>query len=177
MATPPDPPTLANNPCGTFMNSNGDLFSDAEMIGPSAPLDESSSVAPSFVEEFELEFKSNPRSAQTSFTADTPYYTSYVESEMRHLTTLTDTLKDISARAQTFGKCGVLMSEATRRLSMSCKLRPNDSAAPKEESSDEEEKRQEEEERMVAERRASVGEEMGSVLHVLGEVRIVNCLV
>lgn len=62
---------------------------------------------------------------QTSFTADSPYFTAYVDKEMKNLNVLTTTLRDISNKAKTFGKCGVLMSEATRRLSSACKLQPN----------------------------------------------------
>ena len=43
---------------------------------------------------------------------------------MRNLHVLTETLRDISARARTFGKCGALMAEATRRLSSACRLNP-----------------------------------------------------
>ena len=59
-----------------------------------------------------------------SFTSDSPYLQSYIDREMRNLNVLTDTLRDISARARTFGKCGALMAEATRRLSSSCRLNP-----------------------------------------------------
>lgn len=101
-----------------------------------------------------------------SFTADSPYFTSYVDKEMKNLNVLTETLQDISSKAKTFGKCGVLMSEATRRLSQSCKLQSakgnndNDSAG----------QISDKEKNLIAERKTSVGEEMVGVLQVLGNV-------
>ena len=68
-------------------------------------------------------------SARTSFTAESPYFTSYVETEMRQVQILSQTLQDISARAKTFGKCGALMAEATRRLALACRLRPSSPTA------------------------------------------------
>uniref|UniRef100_A0A7S4HYM5 Arf-GAP domain-containing protein n=1 Tax=Odontella aurita TaxID=265563 RepID=A0A7S4HYM5_9STRA len=101
-----------------------------------------------------------------SFTADSPYLSSYIEQEMRSLTVLSDTVRDISARAKTFGKCGALMAEATRRLSQACKLQPSSSSKKNEEDEEEAEK----ERAAVDERKSAVGEEMGGVLKVLGEV-------
>jgi len=143
----------------------------------------------------------SPASAIPSFTSDSPYLQSYIDKEMRNLVVLTDTLRDISARARTFGKCGALMAEATRRLSGACRLNPpngvngpsngggetsggngntkgrnggnassgsGNSEGAKEELSPE----YEEQMRIMKERRESVGEEMASVLAVLGEVRL-----
>ena len=42
---------------------------------------------------------------------------------MRSMNIMNDTLKDIAARSKTFGKCGKLMSESTRRLALACRLR------------------------------------------------------
>lgn len=103
---------------------------------------------------------------RVSFTADSPYFTSYVDKEMRSLDVLTETLHDISSRAKTFGKCGALMAEATRRLSQACKLQTSTNL---EDDSIDEELREKEREAM-AERKESVGEEMGSVLDVLGSI-------
>ena len=110
----------------------------------------------------------SPREARTSFTADSPYYTSYVENEMRQLNVLTDTLRDISARAKTFGKCGALMAEATRRLALACRLKPSTPIHNEEDSPDI--SQHEREEKIVQERQESVGNEMMTVLSTLGEV-------
>jgi hypothetical protein len=117
-------------------------------------------------------------SSRTSFTADSPYYTSFVESEMRQVQVLSQTLQEISARAKTFGKCGALMAEATRRLALACRLKPSnpssvaggggggpdDDDAKNSSSSDSNEK-------VLKERQDAVGEEMMMVLSTLGEVR------
>jgi len=105
-------------------------------------------------------------SASISCIADSPYFTSHVEKEMRNLSVLGETLRDISSRAKTFGKCGALMSEATRRLSQACKLHPVVAA----DNSLEEEEIREKEKFIQAERRESIGEEMGGVLQVLGQI-------
>ena len=91
---------------------------------------------------------------------------------MKNLNVLTETLRDISAKAKTFGKCGVLMSEATRRLSQSCRLQSakvinvdgiandvNNNA-----------NLSEKERQAVLERETSVGVDMAGVLRVLGKV-------
>ena len=85
---------------------------------------------------------------------------------------MTDTLRDISARARTFGKCGTLMAEATRRLSDACRLGSNDSGGDTPRSG--EGRIQEsthsggnEEERL---RRESIGEEMTATLASLGDI-------
>jgi hypothetical protein len=102
-------------------------------------------------------------SPRTSFTADSPYYTSYVEGEMRQIHVLSDTLRDISARAKTFGKCGALMAEATRRLALACRLQPS---LPQQEG----EQDFEGDGKVAKERREAVGDEMMTVLSTLGEV-------
>jgi hypothetical protein len=110
-------------------------------------------------------------SARTSFTADSPYFTSYVEGEMRQVQVLSETLRDISARAKTFGKCGALMSEATRRLALACRLKPS---TPSSNSGDNEEGKSADDmtpqDRIIKERQGAVGEEMMVVLSTLGEV-------
>lgn len=125
---------------------------------------------------------------QTSFTADSPYFTAYVDKEMKHLNVLTTTLRDISSKAKTFGKCGVLMSEATRRLSSACKLHPsnhkggnsnsgssgNDGEDGAEDGSGNgsfDENNLDSKERLLYEqRKKSLGNEMVGVLQVLGKV-------
>ena len=107
---------------------------------------------------------------QTSFTADSPYFTAYVDKEMKNLNVLTTTLRDISSKAKTFGKCGVLMSEATRRLSSACKLQQNggDNGGSADETGlDGKEKD------LFERRKNSVGSEMVDVLRVLGKVSFI----
>ncbi|KAI2500952.1 Arf-like protein [Fragilaria crotonensis] len=119
-------------------------------------------------------------SARTSFTADSPYYTSYVETEMRQVQVLSQTLQEISARAKTFGKCGALMAEATRRLALACRLKPSNPNNINNNNSnqntnnnaydDEDGKNGGDEDKVVKERQEAVGEEMMVVLSTLGEV-------
>lgn len=104
---------------------------------------------------------------------------------MKNLNVLTTTLRDISSKAKTFGKCGVLMSEATRRLSSACKLHPNGvgkgnnggSSNDGDDGNDNsaggsfDEKNMDSKEKMLYEqRKKSVGNEMVGVLQVLGKV-------
>lgn len=103
---------------------------------------------------------------QNSFSADSPYYSSYVENEMRSMNVMHDTLKDIAARTKTFGKCGALMSESTRRLALACRLRRP--YVVEDEKDAEEIERQHEMEEM--ERRRAVGDDMASLLAVMSEV-------
>ena len=135
-------------------------FSDAEIVMP--PLQTPTHITSSSTSQY----NSGNKEARTSFTADSPYYTSYVEQEMRQLQVLSETLRDISARAKTFGKCGALMSEATRRLALACRFRPSSPGN----SDDDEEAKQDREDKVARERQESVGEEMGAVLFTLGEV-------
>jgi hypothetical protein len=105
---------------------------------------------------------------QNSFSADSPYFSSYVENEMNSMQIFHSTLNDIAARTKTFGKCGALMSESTRRLALACRLQqPN---ADDDGYSFEETKSREAE--AVADRRRAVGEDMASLLGVMSEVRI-----
>ncbi|KAL7544128.1 hypothetical protein ACHAXR_013522 [Thalassiosira sp. AJA248-18] len=115
-----------------------------------------------------------PSSAIPSFTSDSPYLQSYIDRDMRNLVVLTETLRDISGRARTFGKCGALMAEATRRLSSACRLNPPNPPANNSGGgetvggsfSDE----NDEQMRVMKERQESIGDEMTSVLTVLGEI-------
>lgn len=113
--------------------------------------------------------RSRKKKNQYSFTADSPYFTSYVDKEMKNLNVLTETLRDISHKASTFGKCGVLMSEATRRLSQSCKLKSSKNGTDPT-SNENDDNLSEKEKQLIAERKNSVGEEMVGVLEVLGNV-------
>lgn len=104
---------------------------------------------------------------ENSFSADSPYFSSYVENELRSMTIMNDTLKDIAGRTKTFGKCGALMSEATRRLALACKLRRPLSPEEEKESDAHSERVRE---FQVLERRRAVGEDMASLLGVMAEV-------
>ena len=105
---------------------------------------------------------------QNSFSADSPYFLSYVENEMNSMQIMHQTLNDIAARTKTFGKCGSLMAESTRRLALACQLRQ-----PQTEEDDglgvesEENRRQE---MQIAERKRAVGGEMASLLGVMSDV-------
>lgn len=136
--------------------SSDDLFEDAEMVmdpGIEIPL------ARPFT-----------KKAGTSFTADSPYYTSFCEKEMRQVTVLSETLKEISGRAKTFGKCGALMAESTRRLSSACRLEKQTSTPGSDDEGDVEAK-QERAFRERKERKEAIGQDMSSVLELLAEVR------
>jgi hypothetical protein len=103
--------------------------------------------------------------ARTSFTADSPYFTSFCDGEIKSLQILSDSLRDISARTKTFCKTGALMSEAMRRLANSCKLRQERNS-----SQDDADEERLETEDIVQQRRHAVGEEMATLLQLLGEV-------
>jgi hypothetical protein len=113
-----------------------------------------------------LKGASGTSEAQNSFSADSPYFSSYVENELDSMQVMDEVLRDISARTKTFGKCGALMSEATRRLALSCRLRRPYVAEDEKEMEVQEQIR----EREVAERRRAVGEDMASLLSVMAEV-------
>jgi len=102
---------------------------------------------------------------QNSFSADSPYFSSYVENEMNSMHVMHQTLNDIAARTKTFGKCGALMAESTRRLALSCRLRQ--ARTEEEGDRDEADRRQEAE---VAERRRAVGEDLASLMGVMADL-------
>jgi hypothetical protein len=114
----------------------------------------------------------NPASASAaSITADSPYFSSYVDKEIHRVNVLHDTVKDISARAKTFGKCGALMAEATRRLSQACRLQPSGAAAGGGGgAADDGNASRERENTAVEERKQAVGSEMEGCLRILGGV-------
>lgn len=103
--------------------------------------------------------------SQTSFTADSPYYSAFVDQEVNNLQTLSMLMHDISGRTKTFGKAGRLMSEAMRRLSLSCKLRPPIDEALQLAAEDELDPN-----KILKHRKKAVGEEMTTLLGTLGEV-------
>lgn len=104
---------------------------------------------------------------QNSFSADSPYFSSYVDKELKSITIMNDTLRDIAGRTKTFGKCGALMSEATRRLALACRLRRPFVVEDEEELEIQEQTREQE----VKERRRALGEDMSGLLSVMSEVR------
>ena len=107
-------------------------------------------------------------SARTSFTADSPYFDAFCDSEIRSLGILSETLHEIVARSKTLVKQGIIMSEATRRLGLSCKLHSSDYSSDDETQSDDGAVTEEELSQL---RRSAVGEEMAGILELLGEVR------
>ena len=108
--------------------------------------------------------------AQNSFSANSPYFSSYVENELASIQIMDDALRDIAARTKTFGKCGALMSESTRRLAMACRLQRPTSPSSGEESKEELEYQEQIRQREVEQRRRAVGEDMASLLSVMSEV-------
>jgi hypothetical protein len=112
----------------------------------------------------------NGNDVQNSFSADSPYFSSYIDNEMKQMELMNDTLKDIAARTKTMGKCGALMSESTRRLALACRLRRPYTVEDERDAAEQE--RQQELD--VAARRRAVGEEMASLLGVMSEVRCVT---
>ena len=99
-----------------------------------------------------------------SFTADSPYFGGFCENEVQSFQVLSDALGDISKRTITFAKTGALMSEATRRLVLSCRLQrllPEDA----------DEDMQLAEEEAMLQRQQVLGEEMTELLGLLADVR------
>lgn len=118
--------------------------------------------------------KSSSSTIRQSFTADTPYFDAYVDRELCHLTILTETLYDISARARAAGQCGETMADATRKLSMACKLYPTFDRNGEDwvRASDGDDEGKLREKKICDARKVAVGKEMGSVLRILGEVSV-----
>jgi len=102
---------------------------------------------------------------QNSFSADSPYFSSYVDNEMNSMQIMHETLNDIAARTKTFGKCGSLMAESTQRLALACRL--SQPHTDEEEDYEFVERRREME---VAERRRAIGEDMASLLGVMSDM-------
>lgn len=113
------------------------------------------------------EVLANDNPPTNTFTADSPYLLHHVESEVKQLHILRETLGEISSKAKTFGKCGALMAESTRRLARVCQFQPS-SIQPE---GDESPEVSEERERLrQQDRKESVGDDMSRALAVLGEV-------
>ena len=109
---------------------------------------------------------SNDWSPHNSFLADSPYFSAFVDNDVKSLSVLIETLQDISARTKTFSKCGALMAESTRRLSFSCRLKRDNDLS---EDMTEQEKA-DRESKLNKERRRALGNEMADLLELLGEV-------
>lgn len=110
-------------------------------------------------------------SARTSFTADSPYFDAFVDSETQSLGVLSETLNGIAARTRTFVKQGAIMCEATRRLGLACKLRSSDYSSSDDDAVASSDDGVVTEEELTQQRRNAVGEEMAGILELLGEVR------
>lgn len=113
--------------------------------------------------------KNEDWSPHNSFLADSPYFNAFVDNDVKSLSTLIETLHDISARTKTFAKCGALMAESTRRLAYSCHLKRDNDLS--EDMSEGEKKYHQE--KLAKERRRALGNEMADLLQLLGEVRFV----
>jgi hypothetical protein len=106
--------------------------------------------------------------AGTSFTADSPYFDAFCQSELSSLDTLSTTLGEISIRAKIFAQTGTMMSQATLRLANACKLKHG---------GDDEDLEPSERGGLVAvdpalytRRKKAIGDEMAGALELLGEV-------
>jgi hypothetical protein len=136
-----------------------DSDKDATEVGGDYESEEFNFAASQLIDQEET--KESTWSARTNFTADSPYFDAFCDSELHSMDMLSETLRDIAARAKTFTKTGLMMSEATQRLAMACKL--------KRENGDEEDVSNEQ--RLIRERRNAIGYEMAGTLELLGEVR------
>jgi hypothetical protein len=115
-------------------------------------------------------------SARNSFTADSPYFAAFCQSEFKSVNNLTTTLRDISNRTKTFCQAGAILSEATQRLAQSCRLavvvedgflETNTGSSSSSMGGEDPAVVQE---RLVQQRKKAVGEEMAALLELLGEV-------
>jgi hypothetical protein len=106
--------------------------------------------------------------AGTSFTADSPYFDAFCQSELSSLDVLSTTLNEISIRAKIFAQTGAMMSQATLRLANACKLKHG---------GDDEDLEPSERGGLVAvdpalykRRKKAIGDEMAGALELLCEV-------
>lgn len=173
------------------------IVNDATAATASTNLIDTTAAPPPLQEDSKVEQQQQPPppssslhwSARTSFTADSPYFDAFLDSEMDSLGTLSETLNGIAARTRTFVKQGAVMSEATRRLGLACKLRSsdyeygsgttadyssdnNEAAAATANINNSSEDGMATEEELTQRRRRAVGEEMAGILELLGEVRL-----
>jgi hypothetical protein len=103
---------------------------------------------------------------KTNFTADSPYYAAFCDSEVSNLNVLAETFGDIATRTKAFCRTGVLMSEAMNRLALSCKLRNVEDVESDDELGKSDRIAQE-----SMKKRMAIGDEMAEILELLGEVR------
>lgn len=123
----------------------------------------SSSMPPQSPPSDDLEQSSAPLwSARTSFTADSPYFAAYADSQLLSVRQLASSLQEISMRTKTFTQTGALMSEAMHRLAGSCRLKSTQEELPEGISESE----------LLQYRREAMGEEMVELLQVLGSVSV-----
>lgn len=102
---------------------------------------------------------------RTSFTADSPYFDAFCQSEMQSLGVLSTTLCDISRKAKIFAQCGAMMSQATQQLALACKLRHG-----MDDEDDPSLSGHEIDEQLYERRKDAIGDEMTKILELLGEV-------
>jgi hypothetical protein len=108
--------------------------------------------------------------AGTSFTADSPYFDAFCQSELAALDTLSTTLNEISMRAKIFAQTGSMMSQATLRLANACRLRhggDDEDLEPSERSG-----ALTVDPILYERRKTAIGDEMAGALELLGEVRL-----
>lgn len=105
---------------------------------------------------------SHIQNERTSFTADSPYFSSFCEKEIYSLNMLSDSLRGISARTKALVQSGTDMVEATRNLALACRLKRVDSNTDDEPNADEEAAYQL--------RKQAMGEEMVTLLGLLSNV-------
>lgn len=104
--------------------------------------------------------------AGTSFTADSPYFDAFCQSEIASLEVLSTTLSEISMRAKIFSQTGAMMSQATQRLANACKLKHGGDDEDIEPS----EHGQSFDNGLYDRRKKAIGDEMAGILELLGEV-------
>jgi Putative GTPase activating protein for Arf len=120
-------------------------------------------------------------SPNASLTQDSPYYDVFCHREVNQLDILTETLREIATRTQTFSKTSRLMSEAAQRLAASCQTasckQPNGNKSNSSDNgkTDEEEKSNEQQQQQPLDyhnrrRRQALGEPMAALLDVLSDV-------
>jgi hypothetical protein len=103
----------------------------------------------------------------TSFTADSPYFKTYVENEIEDLETLKAVLAEISQKAGIFGANARLMIQSMRELAQACRLKCDMEKLDGES----EIERKHRELGYLKERRSCLGEDMVAVFKNLGQVR------
>lgn len=104
--------------------------------------------------------------AGTSFTADSPYFDAFCQSELSSLDVLSTTLTEISMRAKIFAQTGAMMSQSTQRLANACKLKHGGD----DEDTEPSENGPSVDTELYNRRKKAIGAEMAGILELLGEV-------